>query len=469
MMRAKSRGERALQLALMAAMAGVLLAVIFGAREPLLADRVAPLGRLSQQMSAGAHTLGPSAVIFPDQQLPLKFSHIQHLTLPEYGDVNCATCHNTAARSRSALDNLMPQESACSTCHDIDRSQPDKRVPAGEPPVGCPVCHVGITTDPQTGVRVVPRVFVPTPNIKFDHRIHVTELNMTCAQCHGDMVKNRVGLATRAQLPRMSMCISCHDGRTIKVPTKGPDRAESGASQPEQAASARAAQTVARVAEKKCITCHIADAGGVMKTDYSSGKLAPSGAIFGADHDMLFRVRHAHAAQNNADYCGSCHKKNFCIDCHDGVVKPMDFHGNDYVNTHAIDARRGTPDCQACHRQQSFCTGCHTRAGVSSDSRGGSEFSSSGPDTRFHPPGWVDFGTRGSNHHAFQAQRNIKQCAACHREQFCIGCHGNTVDALQVNPHPAGWGQSRRCRALFARNPRMCLRCHTSQDEARCM
>lgn len=430
-----------------------------------VADQSPPLARLSHQMSMRPNPLGPSSVIFPDQTLPLKFSHVQHLTLAEYADVDCVTCHDAAARSRSALDNLTPSEAACEPCHAIDRTQPDKQIPAGEPPVGCPACHIGITVDAQTGVRTVPRVYIPTPHIKFDHRAHVQGLNMTCESCHSDMVSARVGLATRAQMPRMKLCLGCHDGRKVApLEAEGKIDATTGDAKTDQQ------KKPARVAEKKCTTCHIAQAGGFVKIEYPSGKLAPSGVIFGADHDMLFRVRHAYAAQNNADYCSSCHKKNFCIDCHDGVIKPMDFHGNDYVNMHAIDARRGTPDCRACHRQQTFCTGCHTRAGVSSDTRGGSEFAGTGPDTRFHPPGWVeDFGVRGENHHAFQAQRNIKQCAACHREQFCIGCHGNTVDTPGVNPHPADWAQSRRCRAQFARNQRMCLRCHLTADEARCL
>lgn len=437
---------------------------------PLLADGTGPMPRLSNQMALRTHSPGPSPVIFPDQRLPLRFSHVQHLTLADYDRLECTTCHDMAVESRSALDNLIPGEDTCTTCHDIDRRKPAKEVPTGDPPAQCNVCHVGFAIDTDTGLRTVPRVFIPTPNIKFDHRAHVKDLGLTCVQCHGDMVSARVGLATRDHLPRMRTCLDCHDGRTVAV-----QRGQTGQTAQATAVKAAtgtktpAAKPERRTADKQCITCHIADAGGVVRTDYPSGKLAPSGTLFGADHDMLFRVRHAHAAQNNSDYCSSCHKKNFCVDCHDGVVKPMDFHGNDYVALHAIEARRGSPDCQACHRQQTFCTGCHARSGVSSDVRSGSEFSSADPASRFHPPGWVEFGTRGANHHSFQAQRNIKQCAACHREQFCIGCHGNTVDTLRVNPHPAGWALSRRCRTLFARNKRMCRRCHTNDDEARCM
>ena len=114
------------------------------------------------------------------------------------------------------------------------------------------------------------------------------------------------------------------------------------------------------------------------------------------------------------EICASCHKKDFCVDCHSGVQKPMDFHAGDYVNMHAIDARRNSPDCASCHRLQTFCQACHSRLGVAADGKG-SEF---GPTTAlYHPPGWTEAGLagRGPTHHAFEAQRNIKQCVSCHR------------------------------------------------------
>jgi len=39
------------------------------------------------------------------------------------------------------------------------------------------------------------------------------------------------------------------------------------------------------------------------------------------------------------------------------VVKPMDFHPGNYLLVHAGEARRGRPDCSACHRYESFCVG----------------------------------------------------------------------------------------------------------------
>jgi hypothetical protein len=288
-------------------------------------------------------------------------------------------------------------------------------------------------------------VRVPPPNLKFDHSLHRVK-GVACRTCHGDLQAERVGLATRAQLPKMATCLTCHDGRT---------------------------------AARKCITCHLAGPGGIVRTDFVEGPLAPSGSLRGADHDLQFRRSHRAAAKNDPDYCAACHRTSFCVDCHNGVIKPMDFHGNDYVTLHAIDARRNRPDCSACHRLQSFCVGCHSRAGYADDGRG-SEFlpPSSGDLTRrFHANGWVVFGpdglqrgddSRGATHHSFHAQRNIRQCVSCHREEFCKRCHTAEPGGHRVNPHPRTWRGSRRCRSLASRNGRVCLRCHVDAAEANC-
>lgn len=368
-----------------------------------------------------------SPVIFPAQRIPLRFSHVLHLTLPQAP--GCADCHAAALRSMSSLDNLIPTEEACRACHAIDRSQPEKAVTAGQPPARCDACHAGY----RPGARLVDRVSIPAPNLKFPHRVHVAQ-GMACSGCHGDLAAEGVALATRAQLPTMASCLSCHDG-------------------------ARAASA--------CTTCHLADAGGHVRTAYPEGKLVPSGGLRGDAHDPGFRTAHAAAAENDPSYCASCHQKPFCVDCHAGEVKPMDFHAGNYVARHALDARRNVPDCSTCHRLQTFCTGCHARAGVSADGRG-SELTPGDPARRFHPPGWADEGGIGPGHHGFEARRNITACVSCHREQFCVGCHTAEPGRIGVSPHPPGWAASRRCRALLARNPRVCLRCHITPDELRC-
>jgi hypothetical protein len=371
-----------------------------------------------------------SAVIYPAKVKPVTFSHALHVgTL----GATCADCHAQVQSSRSALDNNLPREADCKSCHAIDRSRFNAASEAGKAPTRCLACHPGF--DEQTGF--VPRPLTPIPNLKFSHSAHLARQG-DCATCHGNPVAGAAHPSQGAWLPTMRACLSCHDDKQ---------------------------------ADASCTTCHISEAGGIVKTEFAEqGKLLPSGSLRGAAHDMNFRTSHKYAAQNDQNFCSTCHTKDDCVDCHSGVIKPMDFHGGDYISMHTMDARRNTPDCSSCHRIQTFCQGCHTRMGVAADGKG-SEFGPM-PGFNFHPPGWTSSsltGAPGPASHAFEAQRNIKQCASCHRESFCTRCHSNQPgNALRINPHPRDWRGSRRCNALLARNRRMCLRCHTEVQALDC-
>jgi len=356
----------------------------------------------------------PSPVVLPVQTLPLSFSHRQH-------PIACDECHAAAGSTRAA-DRLIPAEAVCARCHPIDRAQPEKPVAAGQPDARCGACHPG---PPQ-------RIVIPTPNLKFSHQAHAAR-GATCERCHGDL--RGVDLATRAHLPRMSTCLECHDGRT---------------------------------APATCGTCHPTQPGGRLRTDFLEGRLMPSGTLLGDAHDLAFRTGHARVAQAAPESCDTCHARAFCITCHAGVQKPLDFHAGDYVRRHAGDARRASTDCQSCHRLQTFCTGCHSRTGVGDDPRTSAfpRRSEVPGGRRFHPEGvWTTMepGQRNRAHHAFEAERNLVACASCHREEFCISCH-----AQEVNPHPPGWATSARCRSLRARNGRTCLRCHIGSEGTAC-
>jgi len=365
----------------------------------------------------------PSPLIYPPQKLPLSFSHAEHAAR----GLACGACHAAATTSTRTADALVPGEDACVACHAVDRAAPDKSVAAGEPPAACAACHPA-----WTGAGAPPRVVIPVAAIKLNHKLHA-DRGIDCQACHGDIAAT--GLATRMDLPKMATCLHCHDG-----------------------AHAAAA----------CTTCHVGDRDGRMQTDFAAGRLVPSGSLRGDAHDLRFRTDHA-AAGSDDRYCANCHTRSFCVDCHQGVVKPIDIHGGDYIHLHTIDARRSSTNCQACHRVQTFCVGCHARSGVSDDGRT-SEYQlpskTPGATNTFHPTGWwttMDKDMRSGLHHSFQAERSAATCASCHREGFCIGCHGS-----QVNPHPPGWAASARCRALASRAGRTCRRCHTRAEDAKC-
>jgi len=170
-------------------------------------------------------------------------------------------------------------------------------------------------------------------------------------------------------------------------------------------------------------------------------------------------------AKANPQMFASCHDDNFCADCHAGPTLPMRLHADDYLTHHAIHSRANTQDCSSCHQLHTDCRGCHVRAGVSTESKGGAGV---GSPLRFHPADWS--GAPGSiQGHALPAQRNISTCASCHTEDACLACHATTGAAtpgLNASPHGGTFAGSARCTALESRNRRVCLKCHAPGDIA---
>lgn len=380
-------------------------------------------------VTGGGAPAGPllgdrASVVYPAQRLPLIFSHAAHLTRD--AQLTCVACHADAATSRSAVDLLVPGEAACRTCHPVDRAVPDKHVD-GQPPARCDACHAGWTAGEPPA-----RVYLPTAAIKFDHAAHL-DRGATCTGCHGDLAALGVDLATTAQLPAMASCLTCHTG-------------------------------AAGAADDACAVCHLTEVGA-LQLDLPGGRLEPQSGVFGDTHDLAFSLHHAAAASRGDATCDSCHRQRFCVDCHVGTVKPLEFHAGDYVMTHAVDARRNQPDCGTCHRRQTFCVGCHERAGVGLRADRG--FDDADPDHRFHPDGWAST-TGGDNRHAREARADLQACASCHREDDCLACHTAEPGSPRISPHGPGWRGSARCEALARRNARVCLRCHIAEDEQGC-
>jgi hypothetical protein len=390
----------------------------------------------------------PSPLIYPAETIPIAFDHAQHARL----GATCESCHQSAQTSTSAADNLIPPEAACRSCHKIDRTQPTKAVAHGQGAARCDACHKDATGSAwmpgQAAMAEPPRVVLARPNLKFNHRLHAAR-GIACALCHAN-AETQQAPVTRVDLPLMATCLGCHDGK----------------------------QATAR-----CSACHITEPDGRLKTKLVSvatraaggnGPLVPSGSLRGIDgHGPTFQRDHSQAGRDES-YCLTCHKRNDCIDCHGGVVRPPDIHPADYVSLHAMDARRNTPDCSACHRTQTFCVGCHQRSGVAPDPEGGlpgrrpnNPFGTGTGLKSFHPPGWVrDAGgavisTPRASSHSLAAKRNIRTCVSCHREESCLACHSaDPARGPSFSPHGFNFRDSARCRFLAARNQRACLKCH---------
>lgn len=405
---------------------------------------------------------GPSPLIYPRQTLPITFDYAAHARR----GASCLGCHVTAASSTSAGDDLMPGEAACRACHAIDRTQrgPLRAPPpppalasasAARPTGRCEACHTGWFGGAGQAAEP-PRLLVPLPNLKFNHQLHVSR-GVACETCHV-RVAGESALATEADLPSMALCLGCHVG---------------GGKQP----------------TARCGACHLTLPDGRLKVNLAiggpvataqTGKLVPSGSLRGFDaHTPSFRTDHKQAGREET-YCLNCHRRSECLDCHNGVVRPLDIHPSDYVSLHGADGRRNTPDCSSCHRNQTFCVGCHQRVGVSSDPEGGvpghqphNPFGTGTGVKSFHPPGWARdasgdvIATPRPSSHSFQAKRNIRTCVSCHREETCLECHSadpargvKMPNGAGFSPHGVGFAGTARCRALASRNRRACIKCH---------
>ena len=388
----------------------------------------------------------PSPVLFPDQQLPLRFFHDKHLA----EEMECSDCHEAAAESVRASDVLVPigleGEETCTMCHDLEEGA------EADPPAACATCHTnsyeptfpkGVESYASDQALSKPAAtIIPLPRIKMNYKIHIDK-GIPCSTCHGDMTDIQV--ATRDNsLPVMGKCMECHDGQQ---------------------------------ASSECRTCHMTRPDGRLVTTFGTEVLKPSGHYRMDAHDDNYLKTHALTARGDEAYCSQCHEESYCLQCHNGVARPLKIHPNNWILIHPISARRDDPTCSSCHRAQSFCVDCHQRSGVANSDTFGSNPAGLGYNKTkyggFHPEGWVGTGTKnmakGPNHHAFHAKRNIRACASCHVERTCANCHAPSTNTglysgAGISPHGPGFANSRKCQALLRTNQRVCTKCHAKSD-----
>ncbi len=357
---------------------------------------------LSTTVALATPTLrvGPSPVsttVYPEQEILIAFDHAAHL---DRSGVECATCHELAATSRSPSDNLLPQEADCVPCH--GESTRIKGRGSNRAEDRCRTCHPG-EDQRITSSRV------PPARLRFAHADHHEE---SCDRCHTRVATR--ALATADDLPTMPLCLSCHDGQR---------------------------------ASRRCETCHPTTPDGRIRTNFDGERLRPANWMYGAEHGPSWSHSHAAIATERTAFCYSCHQQHECLACHDGSIRPRDVHPGDWVSAHAIEARGGELRCQSCHRGQSFCRTCHLRAGVSWRSPLERR---DGTDNVVHPS--ADWTSGASPRHGREARRNLQSCVACHAGQDCVSCH------VAINPHGPGW--ERRCAGLVRANSSSCTACH---------
>lgn len=364
----------------------------------------------------GTDERAPSRVIYPQQSIPLRFSHERHLSLP---GVSCLRCHAAALSSDRVEDRLLPSESTCAPCHAIERSLASQggALDAGLRATGrCDSCHADWrASDPPRAARTD----LPPARIRFSHARHLGR-DGRCSTCHAGV--ERIGLATRLELPRMEQCLQCH--------------------RPGGASDA-------------CATCHLVEADGVMRRSFPEGRMNPPRWMQGLHHDADFWFTHRATAAADASRCAVCHRDDDCAACHDGRVRDRRVHPNDYLSQHRADARINPTQCASCHRTASFCVACHSRLGMTSSTAIGARVTE-----RVHPPAavWVER-PMTQRHHGVEARRALTSCVSCHTERDCAVCHATrALGGGGFSPHPPGFAA--RCGALLRANARPCAVCH---------
>ncbi len=251
----------------------------------------------------------------------------------------------------------------------------------------------------------------------FPHQLHVVEMGLECAACHGAVETSTQ--STDMLLPDPSVCQECHENSMgYQQPAQAPVLI---AHFPHQAHLSQgvsctvchgdtAHPTLPRMAT--CMTCH-------------NGDQAPNTCtICHEEHDSRFATYHPPAwlslhgdfARTQIPSCRMCHPTTqaladpspspSCETCHEQENLKLQVHPKTFLYTHAEAFTTRQMDCAACHRNYQDCLSCHQQqASIPLDHLN---------------PGWVAEGLHGT-----EARINPDRCLVCHGEQqnTCQRCH----------------------------------------------
>jgi hypothetical protein len=293
---------------------------------------------------------------------------------------------------------------SCVTCH--DKLEADDGVALHIPDdTSCKSCHAKPHDDhPCLDCHAAPNALAELAqardHLKFDHRRHAPRTSGNCVRCHTGVAEGDQHLR-----PPMASCFKCHDHD-----------------------AARDART--------CEACH---------KNLEDSRTLPETHLA---HDGDWLREHGTRGASSGDLCQSCHREQFCADCHGKTVAALpatrhfadpfaaSVHRAGFASRHSLEAKSDPGACTTCH-QPNRCLGCHAQNGVAGDARRSP-----------HPAGWVGL----DNAHGREARRDPVACAGCHDgagQALCVGCH--QVGGIGGNPHPAGWTSRQPVSALPCR------------------
>jgi c(7)-type cytochrome triheme protein len=350
----------------------------------------------------------------------IKFSHKFHLD----GITDCQTCHTEAVKSTSLSKSVMPTMDDCAQCHDVNDDK------------NCTTCHYDENYQELTPKKV---------NLRFNHSFHINKQKLQCETCHKSFNTVDYSWELKNPDPIMDDCYSCHNNSNST-----------------------------NLAIDNCQSCHISTADLKPQSHKSSN----------------FISTHKFAAKKVNANCVMCHdnNNNSCEDCHIATNTiteantPNDFfqpyapgtaikgpkeqkltrvHDLNYIQTHGIDLKGKTAECQSCHQVETFCVKCHQSDNADFSMNGVVPFSHTKTDFVL-----IGVGTGGGEHAAL-AKRDIESCASCHDVQggdpVCIKCHIDSDGIRGTDPNTHSANFMRDDHGDWHNNPgSICFNCHTS-------
>lgn len=261
--------------------------------------------------------------------------------------------------------------------------------------------------------------------LKFSHSLHVTENEMACDECHGDL-----GGASFTAMSHET-CIDCHDEpeeKEIKPSTCGychdgelGEILRDSKAEPEAPRKTVFVHTEALAG--KCQECHEpimeedltfvpklkrADIIKIRDDAHASGKDCLTCHVDmdrhqePADHTKFWMQRHGQFGTQLDAACSVCHSEESCTECH-SVMQPRSHNNQWRLRTHGVVAAWDRQDCMVCHQEDS-CSSCHSQA-----------------SPRSHRGRWSAMGKKPTH------------CIGCHTAatagEGCVVCHeeGNNV------------------------------------------
>jgi hypothetical protein len=312
------------------------------------------------------------------------FSHQFHIKEVE---VECATCHITAEKSKNSDDRLLPDMDICADCHDIEDDDL------------CGSCHNN--SDEPEGISIAPR------EILFNHQRH-TSMGVDCVYCHDRVAGSQKTESGR--LPPMKLCFGCHDGLKVNNECElcHGDNIMLTDIHPRDWRSTHGDEAL--VDKDYCMQCHRheRDCQNCHQGDNLTGNI----------HQLNYMFNHGLEAGSEIVDCTTCHdNRNFCVACHEGENRiPLLHSSPGWLANHGQAAKNDIENCASCHETDIVTcalAGCHA------------DFDGiRGTDTRIHGDALSRFESEVEWHDGYNYF-----CFECHTDTsvkgqgFCGYCH----------------------------------------------